>query len=118
MQRAWDGRTRWAAAALAAMLMMAVGAGCGGRQSASSSDAIRNARTLTTPDRQADYLVAQARGFLRKKDYQEALKTLQYVLASVDMRSETAQQLLEETKTRLAREAQSVVVDGQRARGL
>ncbi len=95
---------------LAAVVMLSLVsvAGCG-KQAASSSEAIQHAKTLKTPERQADYLVSQAQAFVKSEDYQEAIKTAQYVVASVDARSQAAKGLLEQAQSKLAADAQAVV---------
>ena len=82
--------------------------GCAGRAT-SSSEAIQHAKALHTHQQQADYLVTQAKAFLAVKDYQEAVKTVQYVLASVDDHSEPARQVLEQANRQLARDTQVAV---------
>ena len=97
---------------LAAVAIASLGvlAGCS-KQTASSSEAIQHAQTLKTPEQQADYLVSQAKTFLKLEDYQEAIKTTQYVLSSVDTHSQAATDLLGQAKAKLAADAQAVVGD-------
>ena len=82
--------------------------GCAGR-AASSSEAIQHAKTLHMRQQQTDYLVAQAKAFLSVKDYQEAVKTIRYVLASVDSNSEAAKQVLEQANRQLAQDMRAAV---------
>ena len=95
---------------LVAVAIAGVGvlAGCG-RQAVSSSEAIQHAKTLKTPVQQADYLVRQAQAFVKSEDYQEAIKTVQYVLSSVDIHSHAATDLLGQAKAKLAADAQAVI---------
>ncbi len=105
----------WLVASAVIGLMSA--AGCD-KPVASSSQAIQHAEALKTPVRQADYLMSQAKAFMKAKNQQEAIKTLQYVLASVDPRSDAAKDLLADAKAQLAAEAQAVVGDTKKSLGL
>lgn len=103
--------------AVIAIAGLGVLAGCS-KPAASSSEAIQHARTLKTPEQQADYLVSRTQAFVDSEDYQEAIKTAQYVLVSVDSRSRAATDLLEQAKTKLAADAQAVIGDTKKAVGL
>ncbi len=103
--------------AAAAIAGLGVLAGCS-QQAASSSEAIQHAKTLKTPEQQADYLVSQAQAFVSSEDYQEAIKTAQYVLSSVDAHSQAATDLLEQAKAKLAADAQAVIGDTKKLVGL
>ncbi len=94
--------------AAAVFIVASLFTGCAGRAT-SSSEAIQHAKALHTQQEQADYLVAQAKAFLAVKDYQEAVKTIQYVLASVDSHSEPARQMLEQANTQLAQDMRVAV---------
>jgi hypothetical protein len=81
---------------------MAVGmGGCEG-QATSASEAIQQAKELGTPEQQAQYLVGQAKAFLNSKEYQEAIKTAQYVLTNIEADSQEAKDVLEQAQTQLA----------------
>jgi len=97
--------------AAAAIASLVIAAGCGKQAAASSSEAIQQARTLKTPGQQADYLVSQAQGFVKSEDYQEAIKTAQYVLSSVEPKSQAANDVLEQAKDHLAADVRAVVLD-------
>ena len=84
--------------------------GCA-QKAASSSEAIQHAKTLKTPQEQANYLISQAKAFLNSKQYQEAVKIAQHVLSNVDNNSQAAQDILAQAKTRLASAAQGAVQD-------
>jgi hypothetical protein len=92
--------------------------GCGSRPAANATEAIQAARDLKTPEAQAEYLIAQAKTFLAAKDYQEAGKTAQYVLSSVDSQSEEAQQVLADAKLQVANDAQQAIGDAKQKLGL
>jgi len=94
--------------AAAAIVGLGVLAGCS-KQAASSSEAIQHAKTLKTSEQQADYLVSQARAFVKSEAYQEAITTSQYVLLSVDTHSQAAADLLEQAEAKLAADAQAVI---------
>ncbi|PIQ83435.1 MAG: hypothetical protein COV75_07310 [Candidatus Omnitrophica bacterium CG11_big_fil_rev_8_21_14_0_20_63_9] len=104
---------------LVAVAIASVGvmAGCA-KQAASSSEAIQHAKTLKAPEQQTDYLVSQAQAFMNSKDYQEAIKTAQYVLSSVDVRSQAATDLLGQAKAKLATDAQAVIGNTKKQKGL
>ena len=103
--------------AAVAIAGLGVLAGCS-KQAASSSEAIQHAKTLKTPERQADYLVSQTQAFVNSEDYQEAIKTAHYVLSSVDTHSHAATDLLGQAKAKLAAEAQAVIGDTKKQVGL
>ena len=90
-------------------------AGCGQSKATSSSEAIRHAQTLKTPEQQADYLVGQARAFLHSKEYQEAIQTAQYVLAQIDQHSRDAQELLQKAKSQLTADAKALADDAHKS---
>ncbi len=104
-------------AAIAITGFLGVLAGCS-KQAASSSEAIQHAKTLKTSEQQADYLVSQTRTFVNSENYQEAIKTAQYVLLSVDTHSHAATDLLEQAKAKLAADAQAVIGDRKKPVGL
>ena len=95
---------------LAAVAIVGLGvlAGCG-KQAVSSSEAIQHAKTLKTPEQQADYLVNRAQAFAKSEDYQEAIATAQYVLSSVDAHSHAATDLLEQAEAKMDADAQAVI---------
>jgi hypothetical protein len=103
--------------AVIAMAGLGVLAGCS-KQAASSSEAIQHAKTLKTLEQQADYLVSRAQAFVNSEDYQEAIKTAQYVLSSVDAHSRAAADLLGQARAKLAADAQAVVDDAKKPAGL
>jgi hypothetical protein len=62
---------------------------------ANSSDAINQSQNLQTAEEKANYLVDQARGFITTKQYDEAMKTAQYVLSNVKQDSQEARNVLQ-----------------------
>ncbi len=101
---------------VAGMVVGSLVAGCA-QQAKSASEAIEHAKTLPTPQAQADYLVGQARSFLNSKEYQEAMQAVQYVLSSVDSNSKAASDLLEKIQKQLAGDAQKAVGDAKKQLG-
>ena len=99
--------------AVASLLLI----GCASRAT-SSSEAIQHSKTLHSAKQQSSYLITQAKDFLSAKDYQEAVTTAQYLLASIDINSESAKEILVQAKQRLARDTQAVVHGDSPSRGL
>ncbi len=73
---------------------------------------------MKTQQAQADYLIAQARLFLEAKDYQEATKTAQYVLSTVDSNSKEAEEILAAAKMQVANDAQQAIGNTKQKLGL
>lgn len=86
----------------------------------SSSEAIQQAMTLENAEAQAQYLVQQAKAFVRSEQYQEAIKSAQYVVTNlkVDAEIEKAKQIIEDAKARLEAQAKSAVGDAKSKLGL
>jgi hypothetical protein len=103
---------------LAAVAITGLGilAGCS-QQAVNSSEAIQRAKTLATPEQQGNYLVNQMQGFVNSGDYQEAVKTAQYMLSSVDAHSHEAMGLLAQAKAKMAADAQAVTGDERKPSG-
>ena len=101
-----------------ALALIAVGTGCNRPNAGNATEAIQQARSLKTPQAQADYLLGQARLFLEAKDYQEATKTAQYVLSSVDSQSKEAEKILAAAKMQVANDAQQAIGDTKHKLGL
>ena len=95
---------------------MVVAGGCA-QKAASSSEAIQHAKTLKTPEEQANYLVSQAKAFVNSKEFAEATKIAQYVLSNVDSNSQAARQVLEDAKAHLAQAAQGAASEAKKALG-
>jgi hypothetical protein len=100
----------WLVAAAVMLMGLMSAVGCE-KPVASSSQAIQHAEALKTPEQRAEYLVRQAKAFMKAKSQQEAIKTLHYVLASVDPRSDAAKNLLAQADAQLAADAHAVVGD-------
>jgi hypothetical protein len=85
--------------------------GCGPQKAGSSREAINTAKTMQTPQEQAQYLVGQAKAFINSDEFQNAIDVLQYVLASVDRDNPQAKALLEQAKDALAAQAKGAAKD-------
>lgn len=105
---------RWMVLTLPVLLAAAACA----QQARSSSEAIEHAKTLQTPEQQADYLLSQARGFLSSKDYAEATKTAQYVVGNFQGKSAEAQSIIEQAGAQVARNAQEAAGEARKKLGL
>lgn len=101
---------------VAGMVVGSLVAGCA-EQAKSASEAIEHAKTLPTPQAQADYLVGQARSFLSSKNYEQAMQSVQYVLSNIDSKSKAASELMEKIQQLLAGEAQKAVGDAKKQLG-
>ncbi|MFB3919621.1 MAG: hypothetical protein ACE14U_06085 [Candidatus Velamenicoccus archaeovorus] len=95
--------------------MICVTSGCAKRV-VSSAQAIKKSETMSTTDQKAVYLVGQAKAFLNSKNYREAIRTSQYVLAGVDRNSKEARAILEKAKQGLSEEADDMMEDVKRSR--
>ncbi len=105
-------------AAVALMLpAFVLSAGCA-QKAASSSDAVQHAKTLKTPEEQANYLLGQAKAFLNSKEYAEAQKTAQYVIAHFSDKASEAQAILARAGEQLAKDMQGAAGDAKKKLGL
>ena len=91
--------------------------GCAEKPAASSKDAIDIAKTLETADEKTSYLIKQAKYFYNSKEFQEAVKTAQYILSYVDKNSQPAKDLLEKAKRELSQAATTAVEDAKQRLG-
>lgn len=74
-------------------------------QAATSQEVVQAAQAKATPQEKADFLVAQANAFLNSKNYDEAIKTAQYVLGNVDKNSTQARSVVEKATAELEKVA-------------
>lgn len=81
------------------------------KKAASSSEAIQNAQALKTVQEKVDYLMNQAEAFYNSKEFQQAIKTAQYVLSNLDRNSQAAKDLIERAKAQLQAAAQKAAGD-------
>ncbi|MCM8811494.1 MAG: hypothetical protein NC910_00375 [Candidatus Omnitrophica bacterium] len=68
----------------------------------SSTEAIREAETYATFEQKGEYLVRQAQRFVGAKNYDDAIKTVEYILANADPTSARAQEITREARRLLA----------------
>lgn len=81
-----------------AVVLMAFGCG---QRAQSSSEAIDLSKAKATVEAQAQYLVAQANGFINSDQFDEAIKTARYVLSNLDSNSTAAQDIIAKAQAEL-----------------
>ncbi|MCR4337847.1 MAG: hypothetical protein NUV91_08605 [Candidatus Omnitrophica bacterium] len=79
---------------------------CGPKPAANSQEAIATSKTKGSVEQQAEYLVGQAKNFLRKENYDEAIQTANYVLINIDQTSAEAQAVIAQAQQELQKVAQ------------
>jgi hypothetical protein len=85
--------------------------GCGAPQTKSSSEAISVAQQKPTVQAKVDYLVAQAKGFLNSKNYEEAMSVAQHILSNLDATSTEAKEILAKAQEEFKNMAKGAVDD-------
>ncbi len=102
------------------IICLAVGMGLMGctQKAASSSEAIKQAETKQTVDEKVDYLVGQANAFINSQEFNEAIKTAQYILSNLDKDSEKAKSIIEKAKMELEATAKKAAGDMANKLGL
>jgi hypothetical protein len=97
--------------AVAGMLMSGLAlTGCA-KKSADSGAAVQQAQTLKTTDEKVQYLIGQANAFLSSKEFDQAIKTAQYVLSNLDANSADAKSIIEKAKAELQKVGTQAVND-------
>ena len=81
------------------------------QKAANSSEAIQAAQAKQTVEQKTDYLISQANAFLSSKEFDEAIKTAQYILSNLDKESTAAQSIIEKAKAEMQKAAQAAVAD-------
>lgn len=81
------------------------------QKAANSSEAIQAAQAKQTVDQKVSYLVSQANAFVSSKEFDEAIKTAQYILSNLDKDSAAAQSIIEKAKAEMQKAAQAAVSD-------
>ncbi len=101
---------------LVAMLLMVcfLLPGCSPKKAESSKEAIETAKSMKTPEQQANYLNKQAQAFFKSKEYNEAIKIAQHVLSQVDKESENAKKIIEDSKKQLQAKVKNAVDDASK----
>ena len=82
--------------------------GCA-KKAATSAEAIEQSKAKGSVQAQVDYLVSQANAFINGKNFDEAVKTAQYVLSNLDKDAQGAKDILEKAKAELTKTAQDAV---------
>ena len=96
---------------ISAALIAGIGLmGCA-QKAASSSEAIELAKAKETVEQKVNYLVGQANAFVNSKEFDEAIKTAQYILSNLDKDSTAAQGIIEKAKEEMKKAAQAAVDD-------
>ncbi len=70
-------------------------------KSASSQDAIQQAKNLKTVEEQVKYLVNEANAFVSSEKFDEAIRISKYVLSALDKDSLDAKNVLEKAQVKL-----------------
>jgi len=100
-----------------AMLVGFLAAGCAPK-AADSQQAIAQSKTMKTADDQAKHLVGQANAFINSKNFDEAIKTAQYILSNLDQNSADAKSILEKAQAELQKSAQAAEGDMKNKLGI
>jgi len=79
------------------------------KKAANSQEAIQQAQELKTPEEQAKYLISQANAFINSKEFDQGIKTAQYVISNLDRNSQEAQSIIEKAKEELKKAAQGAL---------
>ncbi len=83
-------------------LVMVCVTGCAQKpESASSSEAIQQAKTMESIEAQKDYLIKEANAFVNSEQFDEAIKVAKYVLSELDKSSQEAKGILEKAQAEL-----------------
>jgi hypothetical protein len=86
---------------VACLFVLSFISACGSKKAESSGAAIDAAKAIESVQEKADYLIGQAKAFYSSKQFDEAIKIAQYVLAYVDKNSGEAQILIEKARAEL-----------------
>lgn len=80
---------------------------CGSQpKSANSKEAIDHAMSLQSAQEQANYILGEAKAFVNNKQYDEAVKSAQYVANNYQDRAQEAQKIIEEAQAKLVKMAE------------
>ena len=66
---------------------------------------------MKTVQEKVNYLVDQANAFVSSKEFEEAIKTAQYILSNFDQNSQKAKDIIEKAKAELSKKATAAVDD-------
>ena len=99
-------RTGVKAAAVCCMAVFIL-AGCVQQpKTASSNEAVNQAKQLETVEAQVKFLVKEANAFVSSEKFDEAIKTAKYVLSELDQNSLEAKTIIEKAQAELKRMAE------------
>ena len=88
-----------------AMLVVSV-YGCNSKPKAkNANEAVAQSKNMPDVKAQADYLVSEAKAFLNSKQYDEAMKTAQYIASNFQESAAEAQKIIEQSAQELQKEA-------------
>lgn len=82
--------------------------GCAGKAS-SGNDAILQSQQMKSVRHKYDYLIGQARIFMGRQQYADAVKTARYILSSIDSTSEKAKDVLFKSQEQMAGQVRTMV---------
>jgi hypothetical protein len=85
--------------------------GCGQKPAANAQQAIEDSKSKGSVQQQVDYLVGQAKAFLSKDNYTDAMTVANHVLANVDQNSKAAQEVLIKARDEMQKKGQDTVND-------
>lgn len=104
-------------AVVLSLSMLSIGCGQQQPKAASSKEAIDVAKAMETSKEKVDYLMTQANGFYKSKEFQQAVDLAQYVLSYLDNESQPAKDLLEKAKQALTAKVDEAVGDVKKSIG-
>lgn len=103
---------KWKAAiVLALFVTMSLSLVSCAQKAANSAEAIQQAQSKQSVEEKVNYLVGQANAFVNSKEFDEAIKTAQYILSNLDKDSQAAQDIIEKAKAELGKMAQQAMDD-------
>jgi len=99
------------------VLIASVGlVGCA-KKAANSAEAIEQTKTMKTVEEKVNYLVGQANAFISSKEFDQAIRTAQYILSNLDKESAAAESIIEKAKAEMAKAAQAAMDDAKKKMG-
>ena len=87
------------------------------QKAANSQEAIEQSKELKTVEEQVKYLISQANAFITSEEFDQAIKTAQYVLANLDKESGNAKIIIEVAQVKLKEAAQGALDDAKKKLG-
>jgi hypothetical protein len=104
---------------VAVLMISAFGiVGCAQKaKTASSSEAIEQAKQMQSVEDQVKFLVSEANAFLNSQKFDEAVNTAKYVLGQLDANSQDAKSIIEKAQAELKKLAEQKMQDVKGALG-